>query len=173
MTTEHIGALVLTTLLSSAAASAAGVAEADSPRTVSVYWTTEAAVDRLDVAHMGGSIHARHPTDEARAIAVWRYVRRTMYHYPMRNENHDDQFDAAKLISVYGYSFCTQQGVTAAAIAKATGLKARVIGVPGHGMYEVFYDDRWHAFCTTAGSYVRTRDADGHIATMDKLKADR
>jgi len=91
-----------------------------------------------------------------------------MYHYPMRNENHDDRFDAAKLINVYGYSFCTQQGVTAAAIAQAAGLKARVIGVPGHGMYEMFYDNRWHAFCTTAGFYVRTRDADGHIASMDE-----
>jgi len=153
-------------------APAAAMAEAAPPRTVSLYWTTEAAVDRLDVAHMGASIRARHRDEEARAIAVWRYVRRTMYHYPMRNENHDDRFDAAKLINVYGYAFCTQQAVTAAAVARAAGLEARVIGVPGHGMYEVFYDGRWHAFCTTAGFYVRTRETDRHVASMDELKAD-
>ena len=121
---------------------------------------------------MGASLRRRYGTDEERAIGVWTYVRETMYHYPMRNENHEDQFDAAKLINVYGYSFCTQQGVTAAAIARAAGLTARVIGVPGHGMYEVLYDGSWHAFCTTAGFYVRTRDPDVHIASMEELKAD-
>ena len=164
--------LVVAALLSVGGACGTGMAGEAPRRTVSLYWTTEAAVDRLDVARMGASIRARHPDEEARAIAVWRYVRRTMYHYPMRNENHEDQFDAAKLINVYGYSFCTQQAVTAAAVARAAGLEARVIGVPGHGMYEVFYDDRWHAFCTTAGFYVRTRAADGHVASMDELKAD-
>ena len=147
-------------------------AEGNRPNAVSLYWTTDQAVDRLDVAHMGASIRRRHETGEARAIAVWKYVRQTMYHYPMRNKNHADQFDAAKLINVYGYSFCTQQAVTAAAVTRAAGLKARVIGVPGHGMYEVRYDGRWHAFCTTAGFYVRRRGPHGHIASMDELKAD-
>jgi hypothetical protein len=137
-----------------------------------VYWTTERAIDRLDIAHMGESIRERHDTDEERAIAVWRYMRRTMYHYPMRNENHADQFDAAKLVNVYGYSYCTQQGIAAAAIAKAAGLKSRGIGVPGHGMYEIYYDGGWHAFCTTAGFFVRTRAKDRHIASMEEMKAD-
>jgi hypothetical protein len=139
---------------------------------VEVYWTTDRAVDRLDVAHIGGSIRDRHATDEERAIAVWRYVHRTMYHYPMRNENHADQFDAAKLVNVYGYSYCTQQGIAAAAIAKAAGLKSRGIGVPGHGMYEVFYDGGWHAFCSISGFFVRTRLPDRHIASMQEMKDD-
>jgi len=139
---------------------------------VALYWTTSRDVDRLDLAHMGASLRARHPGEEARAIAAWRYVRRTMFHYPMRNESHTDKFDAAKLVNVYGYSFCTQQGVTAAALAKAAGLKSRVIGVPGHGMYEVQYGGGWHAFCTTSGFFVRTRAEDRHIASMDEMKAD-
>ncbi len=139
---------------------------------VAVYWTTDRTVDRLDIAHMGRSLRARGKTGEERAIAVWEYVRRTMFHYPMRNETHADQFDAAKLINVYGYSFCTQQGVVAAALARAAGLKSRVIGIPGHGMYEVKYDGRVHAFCTEFAFYVRTRDADRHIAGMAEMKAD-
>ena len=67
------------------------------PKVASIYWTTDAAVDRLDLSHLGTSIRQQNETDEARAIAVWRYVRQTMYHYPMRNEKHEDQFDAAKL----------------------------------------------------------------------------
>jgi hypothetical protein len=142
------------------------------PQAVSLYWTTDRAVDRLDAAHMGQSLRARGSTDEERALAVWNYLRRTMYHYPMRNETNIDQFDAAKLINVYGYSFCTQQGFAAAALARAAGLESRGIGFPGHGMYEVFYDGRFHAFCTEFAFFVRTRDADRHIASMDEMKAD-
>ncbi len=141
-------------------------------RPVEVYWTTDRVVDRLDIARMGASIRERHGTDEERAIAIWRYMRRTMYHYPMRNENHADQFDAAKLINVYGYSYCTQQGIAAAAIAGAAGLESRGIGVPGHGMYEVRYDGGWHAFCAISGFFVRTRAGDRHIASMQEIKDD-
>jgi len=121
---------------------------------MAVYWTADHAADRLDLKHMGRSLRRRGRTDEERALEVFLYVRRTMFHYPMRNESHADQFDAAKLINVYGYSFCTQQGVVAAALARATGLKSRVIGIPGHGMYEVYYGGRWHAFCTEFAFFV-------------------
>ncbi len=143
---------------------------ANSP--LALYWTTDRVVDRLDVEHMGRSLRRRGKTDEGTALAVFAYMRRTMFHYPMRNENHADQFDAAKLINVYGYSFCTQQGVAAAALARAAGLKSRSVGIPGHGMYEVYYGGKWHAFCTEFSFYVRTRTGDRHIASMAEMKAD-
>jgi hypothetical protein len=139
---------------------------------LALYWTTDRAVDRLDVEHMGRALRRRGRSDRGTALEVFRYMRRTMFHYPMRNENHADQFDAAKLVNVYGYSFCTQQGVAAAALARAAGLRSRSIGIPGHGMYEVHYDGRWHAFCTEFAFYVFTRGADRHIASMAELKAD-
>ncbi len=148
------------------------VSDARSASPLALHWTTDQVVDRLDVEHMGRSLRRRGKSDEGTAQAVFAYMRRTMFHYPMRNEDHADQFDAAKLINVYGYSFCTQQGIAAAALARAAGLKSRSVGIPGHGMYEVYYDGRWHAFCTEFSFYVRTRAVDRHIASMAELKAD-
>jgi hypothetical protein len=146
--------------------------ENDMAKPWQVYWTADHCVDRLDLEHMGAWLRQRGKTDEERALAVWQYMRRTMYHYPMRNENHVDQFDAAKLINVYGYSFCTQQGIAAAAIAQAAGLKARAVSIPGHGIYEVFYDGGWHLFCSEFAFFVYTRGPGRHIASLQEMKED-
>ena len=47
-----------------------------------------------------------------RAIALYEFARRLMFHYPQRSERrHADDMDALRLLNTYGYSFCSQQAV--------------------------------------------------------------
>ena len=64
--------------------------------------------------------------------------------------------DPIKIYNAYGWAICGQQAHMLYAIWTAAGLKARLYGLPGHALCEVFYDGRWHHYDVDMWSWFRT-----------------
>ena len=97
--------------------------------------------------------------DEEKAVALYEYTRRVMFHYRQRSERLDEHFDLdpLRLINTYGYSFCTQQMMVLVALWQAAGIESKVWGMPGHGTAQAFYGGKHHWFDPLIGAYVRSR----------------
>jgi hypothetical protein len=75
--------------------------------------------------------------------------------------------DPIKIWNAYGWAICGQQSHMLQAVWTAAGLKARLYGLPGHALCEVFYDGRWHHFDVDMWSWFRTPA--GHVASAYEL----
>ncbi|HUT34129.1 MAG TPA: hypothetical protein VNE39_11655 [Planctomycetota bacterium] len=111
--------------------------------------------------------------DEEKAIALYEYTRRVMFHYRERSERVDEHFDLdpLRLINTYGYSFCTQQMMVLVALWQAAGIESRIWGMPGHGTAQAFYGGKHHWFDPLIGAYVRSR-TDGTVASLAEIAED-
>lgn len=105
---------------------------------------------------------------EERAIALWDLIRRFRIHdWPP----HPEASDPVKLLSIYGYGFCSNSAEALAALAEASGLFARVRHFPGkHVVTEIFLNERWCIFDTDGEVYYR--NSLGQIATLEDLLSD-
>ncbi|MBL8026188.1 MAG: hypothetical protein JNL74_07245, partial [Fibrobacteres bacterium] len=92
-------------------------------------------------------------TDKEKALAFYEWLIRVM----MRGPNftvpdgfgtYSRSFDTMGMFASFGCFECTGWGWVGAEALQAAGLKARrVVGQDdGHTIYEVFYDNAWHAF---------------------------
>jgi hypothetical protein len=75
--------------------------------------------------------------------------------------------DPIKILNAYGWAICGQMSHMLQAIWIAAGLKARLYGLPGHALCEVFYDGRWHHVDVDMWSWFRTPQ--GHLASAYEL----
>jgi hypothetical protein len=78
--------------------------------------------------------------------------------------------DPIKILNAYGWAICGQMSHMLYTIYTAAGLKARLYGLPGHALCEVFYDGRWHHFDVDMWSWFRTPA--GHVASAFELSND-
>ena len=81
--------------------------------------------------------------------------------------NRMNVFDPVKLYNAYGWAICGQQAHMLHGLYTAGGLKARLIGIPGHNLCEVFYDDRWHVLDVDMWTWFRNEQ--GHVASAYDL----
>lgn len=75
--------------------------------------------------------------------------------------------DPIKIFNAYGWAICGQMAHMLYMIWTAAGLKARLYGLPGHALCEVFYDGRWHHYDVDMWSWFRTPQ--GHVASAWEL----
>jgi len=104
--------------------------------------TTDRAVDTSSVQAMVDSLIKPGMTDEEKALAIFNYVRRTMFHY--RHLTNVGGGGALNMINGSGYTLCTPTASIQAELCEAAGLEAAVLSMPGHGSCSVFYGDKWH-----------------------------
>jgi hypothetical protein len=78
--------------------------------------------------------------------------------------------DPVKLLNAYGWMICGQCADVLLGLYRAAGMPARIFGVPGHNLCEVFYDGRWHVLDVDMWTWFRTPD--GHIASACELAQD-
>jgi len=105
--------------------------------------TTDRSVDASSVEAMVRSLVRPGMSDREKALAVYNYVRRTMFHY--RHLTRVGGGGAVNLINGTGYTLCTPTASAQAEICRAAGLKkAFILGTPGHGSFTVFYAGKWH-----------------------------
>ncbi|MEI8243260.1 MAG: hypothetical protein WCI17_08345 [bacterium] len=78
-----------------------------------------------------------------------------------------DVSDPVKTLNVYGWAICGQSAELLHGLYRAAGLPARIRGLPGHNVCEVFYDGRWHLLDADMRSWFRAPD--GHIVDVDEL----
>lgn len=108
---------------------------------------------------------------QEKAIALFDFQRRMVYH--VNADLYGDNRDYMKSYNVYGCNLCGSQATTATELARKAGCfeDARVVCVPGHTIYELKYDGKWHTFDTMMNFYVFTDAAKTNIANLDELKA--
>ena len=113
---------------------------------------------------------------EAMALAIYDFFTSTVdgtYHFWPSNERTGEprtwriNIDAVKLLNCYGWAICGQTAHTLLSLYRAGGLEARLFGVPGHSLCEVFYDGRWHILDVDMWTWFRTPE--GHIASAYEL----
>lgn len=116
---------------------------------------------------------------EALAMAIYDYfsstVDGTWHGWPMSEREGDpvgwgDVSDPVKLLNAYGWAICGQCAEMLQGLYRAAGMPARIRGLPGHNVCEVFYDGRWHVFDVDMWTWFRTPE--GHIAGVDELAQD-
>jgi hypothetical protein len=135
-----------------------------------VWVRTDRTVDNSSLETIIRDVIKPDMSNEAKAIAIFNYMRRNVFHH----KNTADSRDPVKLVNILGYTLCGSQGTVCKALCKAAGFEARVVCWPNgaHTFYEVKYDDQWHVFDTFTNFYVYTRGDKKHIASMEELKAD-
>ncbi len=113
---------------------------------------------------------------EGLALAIYDYFTDTVdgsYHFWPMDENHgiprvrNVVHDPLKLLNAYGFMVCGQHAAMLYSVYTAAGFKTRGIGVPGHTLCEVFYDDRWHILDVDMWTWFRAPE--GHIASAYEL----
>jgi hypothetical protein len=78
-------------------------------------------------------------TDEAKALALWRFVMNTCYHGPWGTSS-----DGLEHLTVYGYGYCGTFASVLEPLWWAAGLRGRHINTGNHAATEASYDHDWH-----------------------------
>lgn len=72
-----------------------------------------------------------------------------------------------RMLNVYGYGYCDDFAATFANLCIEAGYPARVLGLSGHVVAEVYYDSEWHLFDPTAGRYLT--NANGKVMSYRSI----
>jgi hypothetical protein len=107
-------------------------------------------------------------TDREKALAIWQFLVDNRYHdQPAHNDV--ELHDPVRYLNVYGYGFCDDSATNLMVLAEQAGLKARVWGLEGHVVPEVFFDGGWHMLDPDGEIYYL--EDDGHtIASVETLE---
>lgn len=97
---------------------------------------------------------------------IWAFVVGHRYHSDPASGGIECH-DPVKLLNVYGYGFCDDAANVYAAIARAAGFDARLWGLGGHVVPELYYDERWHMF--DPDNEVWYDDGEGRVASVEQL----
>jgi hypothetical protein len=124
-------------------------------------------LDEVVSAALGGSGELLSPRE--RAERIWRFVVAHRFHSDPASAGIESH-DPVKLLNIYGYGFCDDGANVLAAIARAAGIPARIWGLGGHVVPEVFYDERWHMF--DPDNEVYYVDREGLVASVEQLVAE-
>jgi hypothetical protein len=131
--------------------------------------TTDRAVDTSSPEAMVKSLIKPDMTDRQKALAVYNFVRRTMFHY--RYLTRYGGGGTMDLINGTGYCLCTPTAGTQARLCTIAGLKGRVLNTPGHGSVSVFYGGKWHWMDAFIGGCVWNKERTA-IASLAEINAD-
>jgi hypothetical protein len=104
-------------------------------------------------------------TDAERALALHEFVVRNVRSWALPNAAGNSR--PMQILNVYGYCNCGGFARATAALAAVAGMKSRVVGLPGHVVAEVFYDDAWHLFDGSANAVYRKPD--GTLASVEEV----
>jgi hypothetical protein len=109
-------------------------------------------------------------TNQDKVINEYNNFKRREYHWaddpPLR-------YDVVRNINIYGHSLCGGQADQNVAILEAMGFDARCGSIPGHTIYDVYYDGQWHLFDTMMTMYVFDRSSPPKVASAAQIAADK
>lgn len=107
-----------------------------------------------------------------RAIAIWRFVAEHRYHAMPVTEG-PEEHDLVKYLACYGYGFCDDTAQAVAGIAKLCGMEARIVGLEGHVVPEVYAAGRWMMLDADFAVYFHQADDPRAILSVEELAKDR
>ena len=123
----------------------------------------------FDVNEMMAEIVKPGMADREKALAIWQFLVDNRYHdQPAHNDI--ELHDPVRYLNVYGYGFCDDSATNLMVLAQQAGLQARVWGLDGHVVPEVYFDGGWHMLDPDGEIYYL--EDDGYtiasIATLEK-----
>ncbi len=113
-------------------------------------------------------------TDEQKAINIYNNQKRRLYHWGEVPPNLGGTTvgDPTYTQNVFGWALCGRHASMACTIANAAGFPTIFTSLPGHNIYQVQYDGRWHMYDTMCTCYVYNRQTPPWVAGCDEIKAD-
>ncbi|MFM7375910.1 MAG: transglutaminase domain-containing protein, partial [Chthoniobacterales bacterium] len=101
-----------------------------------------------------------------KATALWKAIVDGRRHdWPA----HKEAEDPVKLLGVYGYGFCSHAAHALAALARESGMQARVLHAKGkHLVTEIMVDEKWAVFDADAETHYPMPD--GSLASAEDLR---
>ncbi len=138
--------------------------------------TTDRTVDTSSPDSILKAVLKGKTTPQEKAIALFEFQRLMVYHTDSEKcfgGGKKLNRDLMKSYNVFGCNLCGSQATTMVELAKKAACfeDQRVVSVPGHTIYELKYDGKWHTFDTMMNFYAFTDAAKTHIADLDELKA--
>ncbi|MFQ6130477.1 MAG: hypothetical protein ACE5R4_00425 [Armatimonadota bacterium] len=137
---------------------------------LSVHVTTDRSVNCSSTESIVADVCRGLTTDQEKAIALFDFVRRLVFHYPNRVARRDVH-DTLHILNTYGYCFCSQQALLTVDLWREAGIKGQVWTVTGHSTAQAEYDGRHHWFDPLIGAYVFRRDGKT-IASLQDIAGD-
>lgn len=103
------------------------------------------------------------------AVALWDFLKNNRVHdWPPHSGR--ETFDPVKLVSIYGYGFCSHAAKALAILAHHAGLESRVRHAKSqHVVCEILIDGEWAMFDPDGEVYYTKED--GQIASVDEIRA--
>jgi hypothetical protein len=136
---------------------------------VNPHLTTDRTVDTSSPEAMVRSLVKPGMSDQEKAIAIYNFVRRTMFHYRYLTDFGGG--GTMDLINGTGYCLCTPTASTQARLTRLAGVNAHVLTTPGHGSVCVQWDGKWRWMDAFIGACVWNKDRTT-IATLDEILSD-
>lgn len=134
--------------------------------------TTDSSMDTSSAEAVVKQILKPQMTDEAKAVACWKFMLDHFYHWtpPREPDTGGDVRDFAKAINSYGYGPCFVTAPVLSALWEAAGYQTRSWTITGHSIPELSYGGTWHMLDADARAW--HRKADGAIASVEELSRD-
>ncbi|HUW82423.1 MAG TPA: Calx-beta domain-containing protein, partial [Phycisphaerae bacterium] len=107
--------------------------------------------------------------DQERAINEYNNYKRRVYHWA---DQPPDMLDTVNVINLFGWVLCGRHAAHNCTILDAMGMGQRQIALPGHWIYEAYYDNAWHAFCTMTTMYTYNRANPPTVTSCAEYDAD-
>jgi Bacterial Ig domain/Transglutaminase-like superfamily len=100
---------------------------------------------------------------------LWRFVRRNVYHAPPPTT---EQWlhDAGVVVNSLGWGFCSHVSAVYVRLARAAGYEARIWGLTGHVVPEIWVNGRWEVYDPDTAAYFYDRNQ--QVAGAEELMAD-
>ncbi|MGQ9661106.1 MAG: hypothetical protein ACUVWX_02060 [Kiritimatiellia bacterium] len=130
---------------------------------------TDRSVDTSSPEAMVASLIKPGMNDRDKALAIYNFVRRTIFHYRYLTKVAGG--GTMDLINGVGYCLCTPTAGTQARLCTLAGLRGEVLSLPGHGSVEVFWDGKWHWMDGFMGGCVWNKDRTD-LASFEEIHAD-
>lgn len=132
--------------------------------------TANGLYDWYDAQSMAAEVTRGLRTDEARALAVWDWIRYRTYQRSPQDD--DSALHPVRALNGYGYGICGHVAAWMKCLLTAAGVKARVQELAGHTVAEAYYDGKWHLLDANAKVFYLDRD-NRTIASLATLEHDQ
>ena len=148
-------------------------------RTISIRNDGDTPVSRPDVQALGqldrSDLHAivaeacdPDMRDAEKAHALFEFMKSNVVKWALPSL--DAEQNPIKILNVHGYCNCGGFSITLAVLARAAGLKARNVHLPGHGVTEIWHDGAWHLY--DSNLQVTYPKPNGELAGVEEVQND-
>ena len=121
-----------------------------------------------DIKHILDQILHGHREPRNQVKEIFKFVVENREHDEPMDES-EEAHDPVKFFNVYGYGFCDDAATNFAKLVISAGMPARILGLPGHVVAEVYYDGGWHLF-DPDGEVYYSDPVSGHIFSYSEIR---